>query len=221
MTSTIQPEKWHFYLRRLHSLTGVVPVGIFLIQHMYANSLALWGPEVYDSHVHLLLEQPLLIVLEIAFVFAPLAFHAILGVYFMMDSRWNPHRYAYARNWLYTAQRVTAWITLVYVIVHVAQTRFSFSDDQKWEMYSSMQALFQANPVWLPIFYAIGVVAASFHLCNGLWAFCIVWGITVRRKTQQVVWYLCMGLFVLLSMAGILALLPLSGAIDPFFYTAD
>jgi succinate dehydrogenase / fumarate reductase, cytochrome b subunit len=208
---------WHFYLRRLHSLTGVVPVGIFLIQHMYANALALWGPETYDSHVHLLLDQPLLIVLEVAFVFAPLAFHAILGVYFMMDSRWNPHRYAYARNWLYTMQRITAWITLVYVIVHVAQTRFSFSADQKWEMYNSMQALFEANPVWLPIFYAIGVVAASFHLCNGLWAFCIVWGITVSRKSQQVVWLLCMGLFVLLSLAGVLSLLPLTGATAPFF----
>ncbi|NUO16286.1 MAG: succinate dehydrogenase, partial [Planctomycetaceae bacterium] len=79
-------EERHFYLRRLHSLSGVVPVGVFLLQHMYSNALSLWGPGVYDEHVHFLIYQPLVLLLELFVVFLPLAFHAGLGVYFMVDA---------------------------------------------------------------------------------------------------------------------------------------
>lgn len=212
-------DKAHFYLRRLHSLTGVIPVGAFLVQHMYANFLSLWGREVYDEHTRFLLEQPLLIVLEIGLIYLPLGFHALLGLWFMMESKWNPHQYTYARNWWYTTQRVTAWITLVFVVFHVGQTRFGFDDQEKWYMYDSMRRLFELNPVWLAVVYAIGVVAACWHLCNGLWSFCIVWGITISRKSQQVVWYIAMVIFLTLSTMGILALLPLTGATDPIFET--
>lgn len=215
----IDQDKLHFYLRRLHSLTGVVPVGVFLIQHIYAQVMALWGSEVYNEHARFLLDQPFLIGMEIGIVFAPLAFHALLGLWFMMDSKWNPHRYTYAHNWWYTMQRITAWITLVYVVFHVGQTRFSFDTEQKWMMYESMQQLFQENGTWLIVVYAIGVTAASWHLCNGLWSFCIVWGITISRKSQKVVWYVAMVLWLGLSIGGILSLLPLSGATDPMFKT--
>ncbi len=207
----------HFYLRRIHSLLGVIPVGAFLIQHMYANFLALWGPAVYDEHVHLITHQPLLIVLEVGGVFLPLAAHALLGVYFMLDNRFNPGKYPYARNIMYTLQRITAWITLFYVVFHVVQTRFSFSEAQKEVMYNSMVQLFSKNPGWLAVIYAIGVISACFHLCNGLWTFCIVWGITVSKRAQTWAWRMFMGLFLLLAGAGIAALLPLSGVIKPPF----
>ncbi|MCC6464895.1 MAG: hypothetical protein IT463_06090 [Planctomycetes bacterium] len=210
-------DKSHFWLRRLHSLSGVVPVGLFLIQHIYANTLALWGERVYNEHVEVLLEQPMLMALELGGVMLPLAFHAALGVWFMMESRFNTAKYAYSRNWMYTLQRVTAWMTLVYVTVHLFQTRFAFSEEQKWSMYQTMQSLFQHNRVWLPILYGVGVVAASFHLCNGIATFCMVWGITVRRETQQRVWLGCMALFVAMSVGGVLSLLPLTGASKPFF----
>jgi succinate dehydrogenase / fumarate reductase cytochrome b subunit len=210
-------DQRHFYLRRLHSLSGVIPVGVFLVQHMYSNALSLWGPGIYDEHVHFLIYQPLVLVLEIFVVALPLAFHAALGVWFMSESRFNPQRYAYARNWTYTLQRVTAWITLVYVCAHVYQTRFSFSAEQKHAMYSSMQALFEANPVWLMLVYAVGAIAASFHLCNGLWTFCIVWGITVTKSAQDLVWKGAMGLFVLMSLGFVGSLLPLNRIIEPPF----
>lgn len=33
-----------YLLKRLHSLTGVVPVGLFLLGHLFANSHVLHGP---------------------------------------------------------------------------------------------------------------------------------------------------------------------------------
>ncbi|MHC4839970.1 MAG: succinate dehydrogenase/fumarate reductase transmembrane subunit [Planctomycetota bacterium] len=219
--SAVKADKRHFYLRRLHSLSGVIPVGLFLIQHIYGNAMAMWGRETYDEHVHFLLNQPLLPVLEIGLIAIPIAFHALLGVYFMADMRANPGRYSYARNWLYTAQRITAWITLVYVVFHVTQTRFSFDDGQKLDMYNSMQGLFQRHGLWLAAVYVVGTSAAAFHLCNGIWAFCIVWGITIHRKTQKMVWLGAMGLWVLLTVGALLSVLPLAGYTDPMFKDAN
>jgi len=34
-------------------------------------------------------------------------------------------------------------------------------------------------------FYAIGVVAASFHLGNGLWNFACKWGIAISPRSQR------------------------------------
>ena len=36
-------NKHHFLLRRLHSLTGIVPIGLFLIGHLTTNSTIIWG----------------------------------------------------------------------------------------------------------------------------------------------------------------------------------
>lgn len=211
------PDEKHFYLRRLHSLSGVIPVGIFLIQHMYGNVLALWGGAVYDEHAKFITHQPLIYLLEIGTVFLPLAFHAGLGIYFMVDSKWNPNKYPYARNWGYTLQRITAFITLFYVVFHVLQTRFGFSEAEKEALYGAMQNLFVHNKGWLMAVYALGAIAASYHLCNGLFTFSIVWGITVSRGAQNTMWRACMGLFVVMSLGFCASLLPLNKIIEPPF----
>ncbi|MCF6228607.1 MAG: succinate dehydrogenase [Planctomycetes bacterium] len=216
-------DKRHFYLRRLHSLSGVVPVGFFLVQHIYGNMMSMWGRETYDEHVYFLLNQPLLPILELGIIAIPITFHALVGVYFMADMKWNPARYSYAKNWLYTAQRITAWITLVYIVFHVIQTRFTFDDAEKIDMFNSMSNMFQNNKAgWLVlVIYVIGTSAASFHLCNGVWSFCVVWGITISRKSQNMVWKGAMGLWVLLTLGGIMAVLPLAGIIEPPFTKAN
>ena len=56
-------------------------------------------------------------------------------------------------------------------------------------------------------FYIIGVVAASFHLANGMWSFCVSWGITVGPKAQRISTYVWMILFVILSIGFIMTAL--------------
>jgi succinate dehydrogenase / fumarate reductase, cytochrome b subunit len=38
-------EGYTFLLRRLHSLSGIVPVGAFLTEHVISNAFATRGPE--------------------------------------------------------------------------------------------------------------------------------------------------------------------------------
>ncbi|MCL6594536.1 MAG: succinate dehydrogenase, partial [Alicyclobacillus sp.] len=52
----------------------------------------------------------------------------------------------------------------------------------------------------------IGVVAATFHFANGLWSFCVHWGITVGQRAQRVTAYVTMVIFVVLAWVGIEAI---------------
>ena len=69
-----------------------------------------------------------------------------------------------------------------------------------------MMADILSNP-WMMAFYIVGVVSAIFHFANGLWTFCISWGITVSAKSQRINTYVTMAIFLILSYVGVTALL--------------
>jgi len=114
-----------FALRRLHSLSGIVPIGLFLINHLLANSTAFLDEPHFNHHVGLIHSLPWLLAVEIVFIFIPLAFHAALGVTIAWEGKANQFQYPYMNNWRYTLQRVTAWITVVFVMVHLLHFRFA------------------------------------------------------------------------------------------------
>src|SRR5580698_7944742 len=70
-----------FLLRKLHSLSGIVPIGAFLVEHLISNFEALKGPAAYGAQVKFLNSLPLVRVLEWAFIFIPLLFHGLYGVW--------------------------------------------------------------------------------------------------------------------------------------------
>src|SRR5437879_12100426 len=71
-----------FVLRRLHSLTGIIPVGAFLVEHiLVSNSTAISGPDAYARQVSFLANLPLVFFLELIGIWLPIAFHALYGFY--------------------------------------------------------------------------------------------------------------------------------------------
>ena len=54
----VTPGVSHFYLRRLHSLSGIFPMGVFLLEHFFGNAFATRGPEAYNRYVEFLLGMP-------------------------------------------------------------------------------------------------------------------------------------------------------------------
>ncbi|PKL33611.1 MAG: hypothetical protein CVV40_00530, partial [Planctomycetes bacterium HGW-Planctomycetes-2] len=82
-----------FLLRRLHSLSGIVPIGLFLFFHLLTNSSIVWGlsdsshhPEVhagaatYQHEVDFIHSMPALPLIEVFGLWLPIGFHAVLGV---------------------------------------------------------------------------------------------------------------------------------------------
>src|SRR3954467_2284479 len=118
-------EGHSFFWRRMHSLSGIVPIGAFLVEHIVSNFETWNGPLAYAQQVKFLNALPLVRVLEWAFIFIPLAFHALYGLGIAFKGRVNVNVYPWAGNWGYVTQRVTGIIALVYIVQHVWRQRFA------------------------------------------------------------------------------------------------
>lgn len=192
-----------FVNRRLHSLLGIIPIGLFLMEHLVSNYQATGGPEKFNAVVQFLQGLPFVLFLEIFLIFIPILFHGIYGVYLAFQAKHNVNRYGYFRNWMFLLQRITGLITLVYVAWHVWETRIqaAFGAEVNFDMMRNILS----NP-WMFAFYVVGVVSATFHFSNGIWSFLVSWGITVGPRAQRVSTYVTMGIFVILSIIGVMAL---------------
>ena len=78
----IRAGKGHsFLLRRLHSLSGIIPIGAFLLEHFISNAFATNGPKAYADQVKFLTGLPFVLVLETVGIYIPLLYHALYGFY--------------------------------------------------------------------------------------------------------------------------------------------
>ncbi len=195
-------EERHFWLRRLHSLSGIVPVGGFLAFHLYENYYATRGAEAYNEVTRQLQETPFALALEIAVIGVPLFFHGIYGLFITGTSRPNVLGNSYVRNWMYLLQRITGVILFAFVIFHLWTTRFvNLRDHESVDLFRLMQSSVE-NPL-IYAFYLAGIVAATFHLANGVWSFSIVWGLTVGPRAQRRMMWVSAAVFLILSFIGI------------------
>ncbi len=113
-----------FVLRKLHQLSGIVPLGIFLLEHFYTNSKALTGAADFNNAVKDLQSIPYILFVEIGGIFIPLIYHAVYGLVITMEARPNNLAYPYPRNWFYLIQRITGVILFFFITFHVLNFRF-------------------------------------------------------------------------------------------------
>ncbi|MBK9768136.1 MAG: hypothetical protein IPP63_14545 [Chloracidobacterium sp.] len=113
-----------FLLRKLHQITGIVPLGIFFFVHMFTNSKAMNGAANFDKAVKEIHDIPYLLLIEIFGIFVPLLFHSIYGVLISSEAKPNVLSYGYARNWFYLLQRVTGMFLFVFILFHLLNLRF-------------------------------------------------------------------------------------------------
>ena len=195
-----------FLWRRLHSLLGVIPVGLFLVFHLSLNFTATGGSEAYNNATGMmeLIPHWLLLVMEWVIIYIPLMFHAFYGVYIAFTATHNTKRFGTFRNWMFRIQRMTGIFLVVFVAWHIWQTRIqkALGDTVDFDMMADIVA----NP-WMLAFYIVGILSATFHLSNGLWSFLVSWGITQSPKSQKIVTYISMAVFVILSVIGVMAIL--------------
>jgi succinate dehydrogenase / fumarate reductase cytochrome b subunit len=198
-----------FALRRLHSLSGIVPVGAFLFEHiLISNSTAIGsnGPAAYAHQVSFLANLPLVFFLELFGIWLPIAFHALYGFYIWYRGEGNTVSYPWSGNWMYTAQRWTGGIAFAYIIWHTYTMRFTGVDlhDNPMKSFGKVQA--EVLHPWLFLFYVVGLIAASWHFAYGIWLFSAKWGIVSGNKAQKRFLAVCLALFLLLSGVGLASL---------------
>ncbi|MDC3412576.1 succinate dehydrogenase cytochrome b558 subunit [Aquibacillus sp. 3ASR75-11] len=190
-----------FYYRRLHSLLGVVPIGVFLIQHLTVNYFSVYGRENFNRAAEFMANLPFRYFLEIFVIFLPILFHAILGVYIVFVSKNNVKRYGFFRNWMFYLQRITGVITLIFIAWHVWETRIAIGLGRAELDYSLMETILSEPFIFW--FYLIGVLSTTFHFANGLWSFLVSWGITITPRSQVIATYVTLIVFVAVSYMGV------------------
>lgn len=194
----------HFFLRRLHSLLGLLPIGGFLLFHLWENSQSRFGLEHYNEQVVAVLQETnYILFLEIFFVALPILFHAGYGLVILGSGNAELRRYPWLRNYFYWLQRISGIGILFFLLLHVGMTRIwgLWEPSIKEDLYTHMHQLL-SNPILL-LFYLLGLLLSVFHLGNGLWSMGITWGVTVSVRAQQLSSRFCMALSSLLMALGI------------------
>lgn len=191
-----------FFLRRLHSLSGIVPVGAFLLEHFISNAFATNGPWAYAQQVKFLTGLPFVPVLEIFGIYIPLLYHAFYGFYIWFRGKSNVSEYPWAGNFMYGAQRWTGGITFIFIIWHTYTMRFTGI-----HLLTDSQAAFHKVQMelqhwWVGMFYLIGIIAASWHFAYGIFLFCAKWGITVSETSRKWSARVCLVLALTLIAVG-------------------
>jgi len=196
-------------LRKLHQLSGIVPLGLFLLEHFYTNSKALAGEASFNEAVKDLQSIPYILLVEIGGIFIPLIYHAVYGLVITVEARPNNLAYPYPRNWFYLIQRITGFILFFFITFHVLNFRFGMVPglnrisvaQHPEQAFGIVAGEFVIVPIFL--IYMVGIISTVWHLANGIWLFLVDWGITIGERAQRVTGYACIGFGVVLLLVGI------------------
>lgn len=204
-----------FFWHKLHSLTGVIPTGFYLLQHLTLNTFSLAGPEKFNGVINFFESMPrhVLLFLKFGVIWPALIFHAVYGLFIISRSEGNYSQPAmkYRENRYYTLQRWSGIFAFVFLSYHMLTTSIlgQLRGAEDTIYYQNWAAnLAQPNGLYLVlIFYILGIVASAYHFAYGMWNFCIRWGITISESAQNKMAKFSQGLFVVVSLLGILALI--------------
>jgi succinate dehydrogenase / fumarate reductase cytochrome b subunit len=199
-------------LRKLHQLSGIVPLGLFLLEHFYTNSKALHpttGAADFNAAVHDLQSIPYILFVEIVGIFIPLIYHAVYGLVITIEARPNNLAYPYPRNWFYLIQRITGVILFFFITFHVLNFRFGMVPglnmisvaDHPEKAFGIVAGEFRMVPIFL--IYMVGIISTVWHFANGIWLFMVDWGITIGERAQRLTGYACIAFGVVLLLVGV------------------
>jgi succinate dehydrogenase / fumarate reductase cytochrome b subunit len=173
-------------LKKLHSLSGVVPLGVFVVLHLWITASIASSRAVYDHQIGLI-HSGVLGVLE-PLVIAPLFFHGIYGIVRALGPRDPEH--AYDSDVMATLQRISGLAVLVFVGLHVWEFRGATWTQGLGESAYSTKLVQDLSSTrygvpWIALGYVVGMAASLFHLANGMTSFCTRWGYTRTRAAQD------------------------------------
>jgi len=201
-------SKENYVLHKIHSLTGVVPVGYYMVQHLVLNSFTLAGPEKFNAVIGFFESMPkhFLLVMEVCMIWIPVLFHAVYGMFIVSRAKPNYFGsvYGWSQNLMYVLQRWSGAFLFFFLAIHVVTTtgaKYLGGGAKVIEYAAWHEKLSTAPYLWLA-FYILGVASASYHLGYGIWNFSIRWGIAVSDAAQNKVQKFAFAFFVAVTLIG-------------------
>lgn len=192
-----------FLIRRLHSLSGLIPVGAYMVVHLITNASVLDSPGKFQASVYIIHSLgAALPLIEWVFIFIPIIFHGVVGLFLIAEMAPNNAAYNYNGNFRYTMQRITGLIAFAFIAWHIFHMHGWFHAEwwaatvsgplggANFHPYNAASSASEAmrHPLAIVI-YVIGVLACVYHLANGIWSMGVTWGwwTTPRSMRRAVV----------------------------------
>jgi succinate dehydrogenase / fumarate reductase, cytochrome b subunit len=201
----------HFLLRRLHSLTGLV-FGGYIVVHLLVNATLIQGStpdDIYQKQVNKIHSLPFLWAVEWAFIFLPILYHTVYGIWITVTGQPNVGNYPFAKNYFYILQRISAIVIALFIAFHVFAMKGFLGSTLSFDPQNATATVTRhINASWATAYliYPLGILASCYHLANGFWTAAITWGLTVSAAAQRRWGYACAGLGVFSLGCGLLAL---------------
>ena len=194
------PSFRSFWLGKLFSLSGIIPLGIYVVIHLYQNLTSLSGPQVFDQHLADSRSLPLIVPLAILVIWIPIAFHGLYGLFAMKKSRPNLIKFPHFENLKYVLQRLSGIGLLLFVPAHIYKTRIEPTlSGTTLDFHHMVEGMHE--PLTFGV-YILGVLGVAYHLANGVWQFSIGWGMTTSEKGMQRMQTLSFIFFIVLLAMG-------------------
>jgi succinate dehydrogenase / fumarate reductase cytochrome b subunit len=160
-------------LRRAFSLSGVVPLGAFLVFHLAVGLRALGGEERLASTLDAIHQSRGFPLLEAMLVYAPLLVHAAIGVSLVVTGETLVERTPYSPA-VTAGMRATGTLAAGFLALHVAETRLSagYAPADGGALTTTLAARLSSTHLGIPwhgVGYLVGAGCVAFHFAVGCW----------------------------------------------------
>lgn len=209
MTETALAPRRSALLRRAFTLSGVFPLGAFLVLHVVANLRALDGDDAFDRAVRAFTRVPLLGLVEALFVFAPLLFHTGFGLWLVVRRRPLRTPSPYSPTFR-AAMRVTGVLAVAFLAMHLPELRFREPAVRPGGavllavLDADLSSMAHGLP-WRAVAYLLGSACVCFHFAVGLWGFFAATprGAVARTRRHAGGWAVAVGVTLWLLFADV------------------
>ncbi|MCS7165570.1 MAG: hypothetical protein RMJ51_04795 [Candidatus Calescibacterium sp.] len=180
--------------KRLHSITGILFVGGFVVVHFINNSIA-YNPKKLNELSKSIHKNPLFPLVEIVGIYTPLISHIVIGLILLRKGRIDL-RIRSETNYRYILQRISAYVILKTLLFHLITIRFNeyiperirrmLNIPSKRDLAYQKVSIWFRSPLW-PIgyvAYTLFTVSIAYHLSNGIWTSAITWGLAKTYEKQ-------------------------------------
>jgi len=199
-----------YLLRKLHSLSGIIPVGAFLAEHFWSNSAALVSAQKYNDVSQELQTIPFRPFVEWAAIFCRFVSRRVRHIH-LATRQVERIGLSLGRE---LALHVSAIHRIDRICVHCVALVYRALAHARTFNVRVCGGRFVASAV--SHFFVIGIVASSFHLGVGIWNFLCKWGLAATVRAQRAAGQLGALIGVTFSIVGILIVISFRFNWHPF-----
>jgi succinate dehydrogenase / fumarate reductase cytochrome b subunit len=179
-----QSQKTPLLQSRLGSFLAVVPLSIWVVNHLWDNLAAFYGGAAWQTAVTQY-KHPYAQAFTFLLVMLPLLFHTAWGMVRMFSFKPNNLAYPYYGNVKYIVQRVAGLGVLAFLGAHIwlafLQPRLIHGGA---EPFAAIAYEMHWHPPTIAV-YLLGVLGTAYHLANGLQGFAMGWGLLASERSMR------------------------------------